>query len=103
MLSLKDLKKLDRDDLLDLVGLETRRTTAETTLPALGIFAAGLLVGVGVGLLMADKPGQQLRGDLRTKLQGGQDKLVGAINSARGTETQTAATGSTVPPGSRTT
>ena len=86
MLSLKDLKKLDRDDLLDLVGLETRRTTAETTLPALGIFAAGLLVGVGVG-----------------QLQGGQDKLVGAINSARGNDTQTAATGSTVPPGSRTT
>ncbi|CAM3625305.1 hypothetical protein G4177_31250 [Corallococcus sp. ZKHCc1 1396] len=102
MLSLKDLKKLDRDDLLDLVGLETRRTTAEATLPALGIFAAGLLVGVGVGLLLADKPGTQLRGDLRTRLQGGQDKLVGAINNARGTETQQGA-GSTVPPGSRTT
>ncbi|TSC31814.1 YtxH domain-containing protein [Corallococcus sp. Z5C101001] len=102
MLSLKDLKKLDRDDVLDLIGLETRRTTAETALPALGIFAAGLLVGVGVGLLLADKPGTQLRGDLRQRIQGGQDKLASAINSARGTETQSGA-GSTVPPGSRTT
>lgn len=102
MLSLKDLKKLDRDDVLDLIGLETRRTTAETALPALGIFAAGLLVGVGVGLLIADKPGQQLRGDLRQRIQGGQDKLTTAINSARSSDTQQGA-GSTVPPGQRTT
>ncbi|NRD68053.1 YtxH domain-containing protein [Corallococcus exiguus] len=102
MLSLKDLKKLDRDDVLDLIGLETRRTTAETALPALGIFAAGVLVGVGVGLLLADKPGQQLRGDLRQRIQGGQDKLATAINTARGSETQQGA-GSTVPPGQRTT
>lgn len=101
MLSLKDLKKLDRDDVLDLIGLETRRTTAETALPALGIFAAGVLVGVGVGLLIADKPGQQLRGDLRQRIQGGQDKLATAINNARG-DTQQGA-GSTVPPGQRTT
>lgn len=102
MLSLKDLKKLDRDDVLELIGLETRRTTAETALPALGIFAAGVLVGVGVGLLLADRPGQQLRGDLRQRIQGGQDKLATAINNARGTESQQGA-GSTVPPGQRTT
>ncbi|RKH58596.1 YtxH domain-containing protein [Corallococcus aberystwythensis] len=103
MLSLKDLKKLDRDDVLDLIGLETRRSTAETALPALGIFAAGVLVGVGVGMLLADKPGTQLRGDLRQRIQGGQDKLATAINNARGTETQAAGAGSTVPPGQRTT
>ncbi|NOK11815.1 YtxH domain-containing protein [Corallococcus exercitus] len=102
MLSLKDLKKLDRDDVLDLLGLETRRTTAESALPALGIFAAGVLVGVGVGMLLADKPGTELRGDLRQRIQGGQDKLATAINNARGTENQQGA-GSTVPPGSRTT
>ncbi|NOK36258.1 hypothetical protein D7W79_22930 [Corallococcus exercitus] len=102
MLSLKDLKKLDRDDVLDLLGLETRRTTAESALPALGIFAAGVLVGVGVGMLLADKPGTELRGDLRQRIQGGQDKLATAINNARSGDTQQGA-GSTVPPGSRTT
>jgi hypothetical protein len=102
MLSLKDLKKLDRDDVLELVGLETRRSTAETALPALGIFLAGALVGVGVGLLLADKPGTQLRGDLRQRIQGGQDKLSTAINNAR-TENQQQGASSTVPPGQRTT
>lgn len=93
MLSLKDFKKLDRDDVLDLIGLETRRSTSEQVLPVIGAFAAGILVGAGLGLLLAPKPGNQLRGDLRQRLQSGQDALTNAINS-RG-ESQT-------PPTSRT-
>ena len=54
MLSLKDLKRLDRDDLLELVGL---------------------LVGAGLGLLLAPKPGSELRNDLRDRLRSAQDAL----------------------------
>src|SRR4029450_7824678 len=56
MLSLRDLKKLDRDDLLDLVGLQ-RASSTDWVAPALTALGVGLLVGVGVGLLLAPKPG----------------------------------------------
>lgn len=88
MLSLKDLKKLDRDDLLDLVGLQ-RSSSSDWVAPALTALGVGLLVGVGVGLLLAPKPGAELRNDLREKLRAAQDALPDTLKGA------TASTGST--------
>lgn len=68
---LKDLKKMDKDDVLELIGLESKKGPADWLLPALGAFSVGMLVGAGLGLLMAPKPGSELRGDLRNRLQGG--------------------------------
>ncbi len=85
---LKDLKKMDKDDLLNLIGLETRRDTTDTLLPALGIFTVGVLLGVGVGLMLAPKPGNELRNDLRDRLKSGQDALTNAVNSRTETATR---------------
>ncbi len=74
---LSDLKKLDKDDLLNLIGLETRKDTSDYLLPALGAFTVGVLLGVGVGLMLAPKPGNELRNDLRNRFQPGQDALTG--------------------------
>ncbi|HYO66795.1 MAG TPA: YtxH domain-containing protein [Archangium sp.] len=71
MFSAKDVKKMDRDELLELIGLETKKGPADWLLPALGAFSVGMLVGAGLGLLMAPKPGAELRDDLRNRLQGG--------------------------------
>jgi hypothetical protein len=84
---LKDLKKLDKDELLNLIGLETRRDTTEHLLPVLGAFTVGVLLGVGVGLMLAPKPGNELRSDLRNRFQSGQESLTGA--GAQRTETAT--------------
>ncbi len=83
---LKDLKKMDKDDLLNLIGLETRKGPTDWVLPTLGVFGLGLLVGAGIGLMMAPKPGNQLRSDLRNRLQGGQqDTLPGNnVNASQG-------------------
>lgn len=75
---LKDLKKLEKDDLLNLIGLETRKDTTDYLLPALGAFTVGVLLGVGVGLMLAPKPGNELRNDLRNRLQSAQDTLASA-------------------------
>jgi hypothetical protein len=75
MFSARDLKKMDKDDVLELLGLETRKGPADWLLPTLGAFSVGLLVGAGLGLLMAPKPGAELRNDLRSRLQGGEDSL----------------------------
>jgi len=74
MLSLKDLKRLDRDDLLELVGLQ-RASSNDWVAPALTALGVGLLVGAGLGLLLAPKPGSELRNDLRDRLRSAQDAL----------------------------
>jgi hypothetical protein len=68
-LKLKDLQKLDKDDLLHLLGLESRREPSDVLLPALGAFTVGVLVGAGIGLLLAPKPGTQLRDELGRRLK----------------------------------
>lgn len=63
----KELRKLDPDDALAVLGLETRKPQAWVG-PALGGLVTGLVVGAGLALLLAPKPGPQLRSDLREKL-----------------------------------
>lgn len=67
----KQLSDLDKDDILGLVGLQTRQTAADWLVPALSAFGVGVLVGVGVGLLVAQKPGAELRSDLRSRISRG--------------------------------
>ncbi|MFZ5443706.1 MAG: hypothetical protein ACOZQL_27105 [Myxococcota bacterium] len=69
-----NLPDVDKDDLLELVGLESRRSTTEKMVPALALFGAGVLVGVGLGLMLAPKPGRELRGELKARLQKGEEK-----------------------------
>jgi hypothetical protein len=64
----KNLPEVDKDDILEMVGLESRRSSAERMVPALALFGAGVLLGVGLGLMLAPKPGRELRDDLRDRL-----------------------------------
>ena len=68
---LKALRNMDKDDLLNMVGLESKRSTADAVVPTLTAFSVGVLVGVGIGLLLAPKPGSELREDLRSRLSRG--------------------------------
>ena len=70
-MKLHDLKDMDKDDFLGLIGLQTKRTLTSELLGTLGTFGIGLLVGAGVALLLAPKPGRDLRHDLRTKIRSG--------------------------------
>ena len=64
----KNLPEVDKDDILEMVGLESRRSSAERMMPSLALFGAGILLGVGLGLMLAPKPGSELREDLRERL-----------------------------------
>ena len=74
-MKLQDIKDMNKDDLLGLLGLETKGSDAGAVLKTLGTFGVGLLVGAGVALLLAPKPGRELRQDLRTKLGRDDDSL----------------------------
>jgi len=78
-MNLKDLRNLDKDDLLAMLGLETKSSTGAWLAGALGTFGVGLLVGAGLGLLMAPKPGRELREDLRDRLRRAPQDLEEAV------------------------
>jgi hypothetical protein len=60
---------MNRDDILHSLGLQTL-SERDSILPAMGIFGAGILVGAGLGMLFAPKPGRELRDDLRRNAEG---------------------------------
>lgn len=70
-MKLQDLKDMDKDDFLGLIGLQTKRSLSTEILGSLGTFGIGLLVGAGVALLLAPKPGRDLRQDIRAKMHRG--------------------------------
>lgn len=80
----RDLKDMDKDDYLGLVGLQTKRTWSSELLGTLGSFGIGLLVGAGVALLLAPKPGRELRGDIRSKLHRGKHAAEAARSEMEG-------------------
>jgi gas vesicle protein len=85
-MNLKDLRNLDKEDVLGLLGLEQKSSTGAWLAGALGTFGVGLLVGAGIGLMLAPKPGRELREDLRDKLRRAPDALDQAVSSVSGRE-----------------
>jgi hypothetical protein len=67
--ALKYLQDIDRDDVLESIGLQERRSALATTLGSLGIFVLGCLVGAGIGLAFAPKSGDELRNELGDKVR----------------------------------
>ncbi len=82
MNKLKALKGIDRDALLDYLGLETKRTTSDYLIGTVGVFGVGMLVGAGIGLLFAPKSGNELRQNLRERITGGPDQMAGQFPPA---------------------
>jgi len=60
-MSMKNLIRYDIDDILDLVGLERRRSFMGAALPAIGFVALGAALGAGIGLMLAPSSGRRLR------------------------------------------
>jgi gas vesicle protein len=83
-MNLKNLKHLDRDDILSLLGLETKSSTTGWMAGTLGTFGVGLLVGAGIGLILAPKPGRELRGDIRGRIRSGTEDVSDAVQGLIG-------------------
>jgi len=57
------------DRILDRVGLQRRQGAAYHLWPALGVLGTGVLIGAGLGLMFAPKPGGELRRNLRRQAE----------------------------------
>jgi len=88
MMNLKELRKLDKDDILEMMGLQSRTSTGAWLAGTLGTFGVGLLVGAGLGLLMAPKAGRELREDLRDRFRRVPSDADDAIAAMSGRESQ---------------
>ena len=53
-------KYMDREEMLKRIGLE-QRSPAGDVFTGLGLFAVGVLVGAGLGLMFAPKRGDEMR------------------------------------------
>ena len=73
--ALKYLQDIDKDDILEAIGLEERSSAWATTLGTLGIFALGCLVGAGIGLAFAPKSGEEFRNELGDRMRRKADEL----------------------------
>lgn len=89
-MNLKDLKGMDKDEILGLLGLETKQSTSRWLAGTLSTFGIGMLVGAGVALMLAPKPGRELRGDIRERLRRAPEDLSEAVGSVVGRETTAA-------------
>jgi hypothetical protein len=80
-MNLKDLRNMDKDDILEMMGLQSKQTTTAWLAGALGTFGVGLLVGAGIALLLAPKPGRELREDIRGRFRrNGEDRELPRIH-----------------------
>jgi hypothetical protein len=77
-MNLKDLSNLDKDDLLGLVGLEKKDSPAASFAGTLGTLSIGMLIGVGIGFMLAPKAGRGLREDIRERIRAVPEALADA-------------------------
>lgn len=69
----RDISNFSKRDMLNALGLDKKDSTAESLLPMLGVFAAGLLTGIGAGLLLAPKSGSEMRGEIADRASDAKD------------------------------
>lgn len=74
-MNLKDVRNFDNDEILGLLGLEKKPSPGAALATALGTFGVGLLVGAGIALILAPKPGRELRQELRDRLRRPPDEV----------------------------
>ncbi len=74
-MNLKDVRNLDKDEILSLLGLEKKPSPGVGLAAALGTFGVGLLVGAGIALILAPKPGHELRQEIRDRLRRGPNEV----------------------------
>ena len=62
------LSDFDKESILDLLGLASRPSAGSRILSVAGLFGAGVLAGAALGLLLAPRPGAEIRAEVARRL-----------------------------------
>jgi hypothetical protein len=62
------LSDFDKDSILDMLGLAARPSATSRLFSVAGLFGAGLLAGAALGLLLAPRPGAEMRAEMARRL-----------------------------------
>jgi hypothetical protein len=81
--TIKELKNLDKNDILGALGLQTKGNVIDTVIPALGVFGAGLLIGTALGMLVAPKTGKAMRKQIGRRANEVYDRAAEAVDEIR--------------------
>jgi hypothetical protein len=69
-MKMKKLQTITRDDVLSALGLQSRRGVRAYLGPVAGAMGLGMLIGAGLGLLLAPRSGRELREQMTKKMNG---------------------------------
>lgn len=86
-MNIKDIKNLDKDQILAMLGLQEHDTTS-SLLGTLGLLGLGLIVGAAVGLLCAPQSGRELRETVGRKIKNSTDEVMATARSKMDETTQ---------------
>jgi hypothetical protein len=76
---LGDLKNLDKDRVLAMIGLQTLTSATATVLRSVGLVVVGAAIGAGAALLLAPKSGKELRKEIRRHFKNGVDEMMNVL------------------------
>lgn len=66
---MRTVKTLRKDSILETLGLEAKSSLAVSIFKFCGVLAVGMATGLGLGLMMAPRPGRQIRADLGRRIK----------------------------------
>jgi hypothetical protein len=77
---MKRIGKLQKDSILEMLGLEKKTSMAASIFQSLGFLGVGLTAGLGLGLLLAPTTGRRLRTDLSHRIKRSAGRVVRRAN-----------------------
>jgi len=74
-MKLSDIRNISKDDLLAVMGLQTRSSAFSAVVGSVTLVGIGIIIGAGAALLVAPKTGRELREELGAKVNARARKL----------------------------
>jgi hypothetical protein len=67
--NIRNLRNLDKDHLLELIGLETKPNVAERVVAILGVFGLGFLAGSAFNAVWRSERRREVLGNIRNRIR----------------------------------
>jgi hypothetical protein len=80
-MDIKDIKNVDKEQILEMLGLQQADTTLAITVRALGLIGIGALLGATVMLFLAPQSGREMRENVVKKVKNTTDQAASVAHN----------------------